>query len=99
MKHPPSPDGPRSERAASALPSAPPLPISEILRGRNVFILGSTGFVGKVLLEEGGLIAGVMESIVKKPVTATEVTCIGGLGHKTCGFDVQIGEPSKLRAV
>jgi hypothetical protein len=27
------------------------------------------------------------------------VTCIGGLGHKTCGFDVQIGEATKLRAV
>jgi predicted hydrocarbon binding protein len=49
--------------------------------------------VGRKLCSfEGGLIAGVMESIVKKPVTATEVTCIGGLGHKTCGFDVQIGE-------
>ncbi|MEO8213136.1 MAG: AMP-binding protein, partial [Myxococcales bacterium] len=28
----------------------PPLSASEIYRGRNVFILGSTGFVGKVLL-------------------------------------------------
>jgi len=56
--------------------------------------------VGRKLCSfEGGLIAGVMESIVKKPVTATEVTCIGGLGHKTCGFDVQIGETTKLRAV
>jgi predicted hydrocarbon binding protein len=56
--------------------------------------------VGRKLCSfEGGLIAGVMESIVKKPVTATEVTCIGGLGHKTCGFDVQIGESSKLRAL
>lgn len=50
---------------------------------------------------EGGLIAGVVESIVKKPVTASEVTCIGGLGHRTCGFDVQIGSnsPTPLRAV
>jgi uncharacterized protein len=56
--------------------------------------------VGRKLCSfEGGLIAGVMESIVKRPVTATEVTCIGGLGHKTCGFDVQIGEAHKLRAV
>jgi long-chain acyl-CoA synthetase len=29
---------------------APTLSITEILRGRNLFILGSTGFVGKVLL-------------------------------------------------
>ncbi len=28
----------------------PSLPVSEILRGRNLFVLGSTGFVGKVLL-------------------------------------------------
>jgi long-chain acyl-CoA synthetase len=34
----------------TSAPSAPPLRISDILRGRNVFILGSTGFVGKVLL-------------------------------------------------
>ncbi|HEX3697806.1 MAG TPA: AMP-binding protein [Polyangia bacterium] len=30
--------------------SSPTLPVAEIFRGRNVFILGSTGFVGKVLL-------------------------------------------------
>lgn len=46
----------------------------------------------KLCAFEGGLIAGVVESIAKKPVTATEVTCIGGLGHKSCGFDVQIGQ-------
>jgi predicted hydrocarbon binding protein len=45
----------------------------------------------KLCAFEGGLIAGVTESIVKKPVTATEVTCIGGLGHKSCGFDVRFG--------
>jgi len=57
--------------------------------------------VGRKLCSfEGGLIAGVMESILKKQVTATEITCIGGLGHKTCGFDVQIGaDNSKLRAL
>jgi uncharacterized protein len=56
--------------------------------------------VGRKLCSfEGGLIAGVTESIVKKPVTATEVTCIGGLGHETCGFDVRIGATSKLKAV
>ena len=31
-------------------PAPPPLSATEILRGRNLFILGSTGFVGKVLL-------------------------------------------------
>src|SRR6185369_11334881 len=40
MEKPPS-------RALAALPSLSP---TEIFRGRNVFILGSTGFVGKVLL-------------------------------------------------
>src|SRR5258708_6669272 len=35
----------------SSAPTAPsPLSATEILRGRNLFILGSTGFVGKVLL-------------------------------------------------
>ncbi len=33
-----------------APPAPPPLSATEILRGRNLFILGSTGFVGKVLL-------------------------------------------------
>src|SRR3954469_10517263 len=41
---------PQSSAGGTSAPSAPPLPISEILTGRNVFILGSTGFVGKVLL-------------------------------------------------
>src|SRR5262245_36932452 len=41
----------RETRAiARVTPDAPPLSPSEIFRGRNVFILGSTGFVGKVLL-------------------------------------------------
>src|SRR5881396_2403955 len=31
-------------------PALPPFSPTEIFRGRNVFILGSTGFVGKVLL-------------------------------------------------
>ena len=31
-------------------PALPPLSAAEIFRGRNLFILGSTGFVGKVLL-------------------------------------------------
>src|SRR5882757_4091890 len=44
MKNTQSPEG------AAARVAAPPLSISKILEGRGVFILGSTGFVGKVLL-------------------------------------------------
>jgi uncharacterized protein len=51
----------------------------------------------KLCAFEGGLIAGVVEGVVKRPVTVSEVTCIGGLGHKSCGFDVQIGHGT-LRA-
>jgi predicted hydrocarbon binding protein len=51
----------------------------------------------KLCAFEGGLIAGVVEGVVKKPVTVSEVTCIGGLGHKSCGFDVRIGH-GELRA-
>ncbi|MCK6544820.1 hypothetical protein L6R52_03060 [Myxococcota bacterium] len=45
--------------------------------------------VGRTLCHfEGGLIAGVVESVIKKPVRANEVMCIGGLGDKSCSFDV-----------
>ncbi len=37
---------------------------------------------------EGGLIAGALESITNTKVQAKEVTCIGGLGDETCGFDI-----------
>jgi predicted hydrocarbon binding protein len=48
--------------------------------------------VGRPLCSfEGGLIAGVLESIKGGRVRAREVTCIGGLGDKTCGFDVTFG--------
>ena len=48
--------------------------------------------VGRVLCHfEGGLIAGVVETVVKKRARAREVTCIGGLGHDACGFDIAIG--------
>jgi predicted hydrocarbon binding protein len=48
--------------------------------------------VGRVLCHfEGGLIAGVIESVVRKRTRAREVTCIGGLGHDACGFDVAVG--------
>jgi uncharacterized protein len=48
--------------------------------------------VGRTLCHlEGGMIAGVVESVTKKKARALEVTCIGGLGHDACGFDVSIG--------
>ena len=39
---------------------------------------------------EGGLIAGVVETITGKSVKAKEVSCIGGLGDDTCGYDLEI---------
>lgn len=47
--------------------------------------------VGRTLCHfEGGLIAGAVESILKKRTRAQEVTCIGGLGHDRCGFDLEL---------
>ena len=47
--------------------------------------------VGRVLCHfEGGLIAGAVGSILKKDVQAREVSCIGGVGDATCGFDLVI---------
>jgi predicted hydrocarbon binding protein len=47
--------------------------------------------VGRTLCHfEGGLIAGAVESITKKRSRALEVTCIGGLGHEACGFDLEL---------
>jgi hypothetical protein len=47
--------------------------------------------VGRTLCHfEGGLIAGVSEGILKKQIRAVETTCIGGLGHENCGFDLEI---------
>jgi predicted hydrocarbon binding protein len=40
---------------------------------------------------EGGLIAGAVQTITGRSARAREVTCIGGLGDKTCGFDIEIG--------
>ncbi len=49
--------------------------------------------VGRVLCHfEGGLIAGALESILGKKVQAREVSCIGGLGDETCGYDIGIGD-------
>lgn len=46
--------------------------------------------VGRPLCHfEGGMIAGAVETILKKRTRAIEVTCIGGLGDKACGFDLQ----------
>jgi len=47
--------------------------------------------VGRTLCHfEAGLIAGVVETVVKKRAKAREVTCIGGLGHDTCGVEVEL---------
>ncbi len=48
--------------------------------------------VGRTLCHfEAGLIAGVVETIVKKRARARELTCIGGLGHDSCGVEVELG--------
>lgn len=48
--------------------------------------------VGRTLCQfEGGLIAGVVENVLNKRAKAKEVTCIGGLGHDSCGFDILVG--------
>jgi len=47
--------------------------------------------VGRPLCHfEGGLIAGAIENITGKSVTAKEVSCIGGLGDETCGYDITL---------
>ncbi|MBI4740435.1 MAG: DUF2507 domain-containing protein [Betaproteobacteria bacterium] len=51
--------------------------------------------VGRVLCHfEGGLIAGAVGSILKKDFQAREVTCIGGLGDASCGFDL-VARPAR----
>ncbi|MGR9115952.1 MAG: V4R domain-containing protein [Gammaproteobacteria bacterium] len=40
---------------------------------------------------EGGLIAGAVQTITGLSVRAREITCIGGLGDETCGFDIDLG--------
>ncbi len=45
--------------------------------------------VGRTLCQfEAGLVAGVVQCIVGKPTKAKEMTCIGGLGHDSCGVEV-----------
>lgn len=47
--------------------------------------------VGRTLCHfEGGLIAGAVESILRKRARAVEVACIGGLGSKACGFELTL---------
>jgi len=47
--------------------------------------------VGRPLCHfEGGLIAGVVEGLLGRRVQATEQTCIGGMGHESCGFELTI---------
>lgn len=45
--------------------------------------------VGRTLCQfEAGLVAGVVQAITGKQTKAKEVTCIGGLGHDSCGVEV-----------
>lgn len=45
--------------------------------------------VGRTLCQfEAGMVAGVVQNVTGKPTKAKEVTCIGGLGHETCGVEV-----------
>ena len=47
--------------------------------------------VGRTLCHfEGGLIAGVVQDVLKRRVRAQEITCIGGLGHDSCGFELEL---------
>ena len=47
--------------------------------------------VGRMLCHfEGGLVAGAVETILKRKTRAQEVTCIGGLGDDACGFDIEL---------
>ena len=46
--------------------------------------------VGRTLCHfEGGLIAGVVEHLLQKRTRAVEVACIGGLGDKSCNFELE----------
>jgi predicted hydrocarbon binding protein len=47
--------------------------------------------VGRTLCQfEAGIVAGVVQSITGKTAKAKELTCIGGLGHESCGVEVLI---------
>jgi predicted hydrocarbon binding protein len=36
------------------------------------------------------LVAGAVETVLGKEVRAKEVKCIGGLGHESCSFDIDV---------
>jgi hypothetical protein len=45
--------------------------------------------VGRTLCQfEAGLVAGAVQAITGKQAKAKEMTCIGGLGHDSCGVEV-----------
>jgi predicted hydrocarbon binding protein len=45
--------------------------------------------VGRTLCQfEAGLVAGVIQVITGKVTKAKEMTCIGGLGHDSCGVEI-----------
>lgn len=45
--------------------------------------------VGRTLCQfEAGMVAGVVQAVSGKQTKAREVTCIGGLGHDSCGVEV-----------
>ncbi|MFN6961053.1 MAG: DUF2507 domain-containing protein [Rhodocyclaceae bacterium] len=46
---------------------------------------------------ESGLIAGALQRITGQAVVSREVTCIGGLGDATCGFEIHIGNPAEMK--
>lgn len=47
--------------------------------------------VGRTLCQfEAGIVAGVVQAVTGKAAKAREVTCIGGLGHDSCGVEVLI---------
>lgn len=45
--------------------------------------------VGRTLCQfEAGIVAGVVQAVTGKQAKAKEMTCIGGLGHDSCGVEV-----------
>ncbi len=45
--------------------------------------------VGRTICQfEAGIVAGVVQAVTGKATKAREVTCIGGLGHDSCGVEV-----------
>jgi predicted hydrocarbon binding protein len=45
--------------------------------------------VGRTICQfEAGIVAGVVQTVTRKQTKAKEMTCIGGLGHDSCGVEV-----------